>query len=169
VIILALGFVYLPFIRSKDTMLKAFLTLIPVFVTPLFTLYVVGVLTRAHARSGVIGMCFGAAYGLVALYDREISDRAGLAPWFTGRWEALAWSMVFTGAAMAVATMVLGRCPDRRLVQGPADGWLASSREQVEALRERPEDVAIPRWANPVWFAVLLMVCAVSLVFGVFW
>ncbi len=37
VVILALGFAYLPFIGSKETMLQAFLTLIPVFVTPLFT------------------------------------------------------------------------------------------------------------------------------------
>ena len=34
--ILGIGFAYIPFISGKDTMLKAFLTLIPVFVTPLF-------------------------------------------------------------------------------------------------------------------------------------
>lgn len=169
IVILALGFAYIPFISGKDTMLKAFLTLIPVFVTPLFTLYVVGVFTRAHARSGVIGIACGAIYGLVALYDREMMDGVWLGSWFTGRWEALAWSMVITSSAMAVATMVLGKCPEKQLSKGDSSGWLAKSREELPELLERPDERFAPRWAKPEWFAAALVLFTAYLVFGLFW
>ncbi len=52
VVILALGFAYLPFIGSKETMLQAFLTLIPVFVTPLFTIYLIGHLYPSPCEGG---------------------------------------------------------------------------------------------------------------------
>ncbi len=84
--ILVSGFAYIPFIRTKETMLQAFLTLIPVFVTPLCGLYLVGVFTSAHRRSGVIGILAGASYGIIALLDREIVDIVWLPAWFTGRW-----------------------------------------------------------------------------------
>ena len=169
VVILALGFAYIPFISGKDTMLKAFLTLIPVFVTPLFTLYVVGVFTRAHARSGLIGIVCGAIYGLVALYDRESMGGEWIGSWFTGRWEALAWSMAITASAMAVATMILGKCPKKQLSEGDTSGWLARSREELPEMLERPDERAAPRWAKPEWFAAALILFTAYLVFGLFW
>ena len=69
VVILALGFAYVPFIGTKETMLQAFLTLIPVFVTPLFTIYVVGIFTRAHAKAGIVGILAG------AVLRRHCADR----------------------------------------------------------------------------------------------
>ncbi len=167
--ILALGFAYLPFISSKDTMLKAFLTLIPVFVTPLFTLYIVGVFTRAHPRSGVVGIVVGALYGLLALYDREMSDLAWLPSWLTGRWEALPWSMLVTGAAMFVATLKPGRNPTTPAATHESKGWLASSREQLTETLERPNAAVAPAWANPEWFAAALILFTGWLVFGMFW
>ena len=167
--ILVLGFLYLPFIRSKDTMLKAFLTLIPVFVTPLFTIYLAGVFTRAHRRSGLIGLIAGSLYGVVALYDRETLDVAGLAPWFTGRWEALGWSMVITSVAMAVTTRVLGRQPIDETQVARASDWLERSRKELPPLREHPFACQVPRFLNPGWIAVVLLLLSAYLVFGVFW
>ncbi len=166
--ILALGFAYLPFISSKDTMLKAFLTLIPVFVTPLFTLYIVGVFTRAHAKAGAVGIIVGALYGLLALYDREMNDLAWLPSWLTGRWEALPWSMLVTAAAMCAATLKLGRCPETPDASHASHGWLAKSREELTEVRERPDASAAPAWAKPEWFAAALILLTGWLVFGVF-
>ncbi len=96
VVILALGFAYLPFIGSKETMLQAFLTLIPVFVTPLFTIYLIGIFTQAHPKAGIAGITAGACYGVLALTDREVVDLDWIASWFSGRWPALLWAMAFT-------------------------------------------------------------------------
>ena len=167
--ILALGFAYLPFISSKDTMLKAFLTLIPVFVTPLFTLYIVGVFTRAHRKSAVIGIVVGALYGLAALYDREMTDLAWLPSWLTGRWEALPWSMLVTGSAMALATLKLGRAGEAIGNSQSTKGWLARSRKDLTDSLERPDKAVAPTWAKPEWFAAALILFTGWLVFGLFW
>jgi len=167
--ILALGFAYLPFISSKDTMLKAFLTLIPVFVTPLFTLYLVGVFTRAHPRSGVIGIGVGALFGLVALYDREMSDLVWLPSWLTGRWEALSWSMLVTAAAMGLTTLKLGVAQTLEQPRPANDNWLAESRRELSITRELPDQVPSAPRVRPEWFAAALILFTAWLVFGAFW
>ena len=77
--VLLLGFLYLPFIMLQKNMLDAFTTLIPVFVTPLFAVYIGGVLTRVNRRSGLISLIVGSIYGMFALYCRE-SAKNRLAP-----------------------------------------------------------------------------------------
>ncbi len=140
VVILALGFAYIPFISSKDTMLKAFLTLIPVFVTPLFTVYLVGIFTRAHAKAGIIGILTGAVYGLVALYDREITNLELLPSWFTSRWAALIWAMVFSSLGALVATMVYGRqSRESMLTETPGEGTRPTD---IESSANRESDEA---------------------------
>ena len=167
--ILAIGFAYIPFVSSKDTMLKAFLTLIPVLVTPLFTVYLAGTLTACHRRGGLVGIVAGGIYGLVALYDREIADLTALPDWFTGRWEALLWSVLITGVGIGVTTLFLGTT-DRRTASIPEpDGWLLRSREQIGKIREHPFREKIPVLLSPGWIAVVLLLLTSYLVFGVFW
>ena len=167
--ILALGFLYVPFISSKETMLKAFLTLIPVFVTPLFTVYLAGTLTKAHRKSGVVGIIAGGTYGLIALYNREMIQFEWLPSWFAGRWEALLWSMVITSAAMAITTLVLGKNQGNAEPENDPDGWLRQSRKELPALREHPFPNRIPGLLDPRWIAIGLSVITVGLVFGLFW
>jgi SSS family solute:Na+ symporter len=157
VAILALGFLYIPFIAAKKTMLEAFLTLIPVFVTPLFVLYLAGTLTRAHPRSGIAGLVAGAAYGVVALCDRELdlARLRWLPSWFTGRWEAFLWSAAITAATMALVTAALGR--DGR---PPAAGI---------PVREHPFARRVPAWLEPRWLAAVLLVATTSVVLVFFW
>ena len=169
IIILALGFLYLPFISSKDTMLKAFLTLIPVFVTPLFTVYLAGTLTPAHRKSGVAGIIVGGAYGLIALYNREMIQFEWLPSWFTGRWEALLWSMLITGAAMAVTTLLLGKNHGTSETENDPDSWLQKSRQSLPKLREHPFPNQIPSLLDPRWIAVGLTITTIGMVFGLFW
>jgi SSS family solute:Na+ symporter len=173
--VLLLGFAYLPFILLQKNMLDAFTTLIPVFVTPLFTVYILGVLTRVHRLSGLIGLVVGSAYGLFALYCRE-SPRLAFLPtptdvplWLSDRWAALCWSLLITASAMATTTLVLGRQRDPELLSFHEEGWLERSRETLPPLREHPFRTRIPWWLNPVGWAVLLVLGTAYVVFGVFW
>lgn len=170
--ILALGFAYIPFISVKDTMLKAFLTLIPVFVTPLFTVYLLGIFTGAHPRAGLSGILTGAAYGVVALYDREISNVPWLASWFTNRWAALCWSMGFTLLGGIVATLLWGKY--RPLEKEAAfelaeAGWLERSRQSLPPVREHPFDRPIPVILRPGLIATVLVTASAILLFAWFW
>lgn len=169
--ILAIGFAYIPFISGKDTMLKAFLTLIPVFVTPLFTIYLLGVFTKAHPRSGLLGILSGALYGIVALWDREITDVAWLASWFTNRWVALCWSMIFTLIGSAIATSIWGRWkseePSESFSREP--GWLERSREDLPTPKEHPFSGEVPVFLRPGLIAAVLVTTTTILLFTFFW
>lgn len=168
VAILALGFAYLPFIGSKETMLQAFLTLIPVFVTPLFTIYLIGLFTRAHAKAGIAGILAGACYGVIALIDREMFDMVWLAAWFTGRWPALLWSMVTTGLGAALATLVFGPY-DAGKVPSVQPGWLQSSSRSLNELPEYPFERPVARWLRPEVLAVILIALTAFILFSFFW
>jgi SSS family solute:Na+ symporter len=168
VAVLALGFAYLPFIGSKETMLQAFLTLIPVFVTPLFSVYLIGLFTRAHAKAGIAGICAGACYGVVALIDREIIDILWLPAWFTGRWPALMWAMVFTGLGSLVTTLVLGKCSAENLPPEQS-GWLRDSSRLLDTLPDYPFDRPPPRWLSPEILAVVLITSTAFILFKFFW
>lgn len=173
--ILLLGFLYLPFILLQKNMLDAFTTLIPVFVTPLFTIYVLGATTPVHRRSGLIGLGVGSAYGLFALYCREAPRIDGLPNatdvpmWLTDRWAALAISLLVTAATMLLTTLILGRQPKEELLEIDHTGWLARSRETLPPLREHPFVGSTPVWANPTWYAAGLMLFCIWLIFMKLW
>jgi SSS family solute:Na+ symporter len=172
VVILALGFAYLPFIWSKSTMLEAFQTLIPVFVTPLLVIYAVGAFTSAHAHSGLVGLVSGGFYGIVALVDREVYDTVWLPHWFTGKWEAYSWSLFFTCLAMGITTLWCGAERRSRGVQTKTDatrGWLERSREEIPALLDHPFSKTVPTALSPSLLAAILLVFTSYLVFECFW
>lgn len=175
VVILGLGFAYLPFIGSKETMLQAFLTLIPVFVTPLFTIYLIGIFTRAHAKAGIIGISAGALYGVIALIDREIVDVRWLASWFTGRWPALLWAMAFTAMGALATTLVFGKresadvSNNKQGEPGESSGWLQSSSRSLQPIPEHPFDSVPSRWFSPESLASVLVVLTTVVLFTFFW
>ena len=167
VVILALGFAYLPFIRSKGSMLTAFLTLIPVFVSPLFTVYLVGVFTRAPRISGIVGLLVGAAYGVIALVDREVAD-LGLPNGFTGRWAAYPWSFAFTFVTMIIVTCVRGR-EDRRDLALASSTWSKTDHDSSAHLLEHPFREGVPTHLRPGPIAIAVIAVTAYLVFWVFW
>ncbi len=167
--VLALGFLYLPFIWKQPNIIKAFTTLIPVFVTPLFTVYMLGVLTPVHRRSGLIGLLVGSTYGVLALVDREFYDVAAIPTWFTSRWPAFCWSLLFTTATMAIATAVLGRDTGNTTTWSEDKGWLHRSREALPVLREHPFEGGVPWLLQPRWAACLLMLAAAYVTLVLFW
>jgi SSS family solute:Na+ symporter len=168
VVILALGFAYLPFIGSKETMLQAFLTLIPVFVTPLFTIYVIGLFTQAHAKAGIAGICAGAFYGVIALIDREMVDIVWLDSWLTGRWPALIWAMVFTTLGATVATLVFGKYTAKN-VSPQHSSWLQESSNSLKLLPDHPFDRPPSRWFCPEMLVGVLIALTTFVLFTFFW
>ncbi len=168
--ILTLGFLYLPFILRQQSMIRAFTTLIPVFVTPLFTMYVLGVATRVHHRSGLIGLAAGSLYGVLALVDREFIDLAWMPDWLSERWMALSVSLIVTAVTMGLVTAVLGRqSAESTVVAFAEQGWLQRSREALPPLLESPFATAPPVWLRPVGWAAVLMAVSLWVVFGLFW
>ena len=167
--VLALGFLYLPFIWNQEYIIKAFTTLIPVFVTPLFTVYMLGVLTRVHRRSGIVGLLVGSAYGVLALVDRELYDLASLPSWLTSRWPAFCWSLLITTITMVVTTLVLGRDTRDTTTWSEDKGWLHRSREELPKLKEHPFAGEVPTYLQPRWAAVVLMIAAAYATFVLFW
>jgi SSS family solute:Na+ symporter len=167
--VLALGFLYLPFIANQQNMIQAFTTLISVFATPLLITYLAGVLTPAHRRSGLIGLCVGASYGVIALVDRVFYDIAWLPTWFTSRWTSFGWSILFTGSAIAITTILLGRQSKNELAETKDTGWLLRSREELPTLREHPFVDRVPIWLNPTPWAVLCLAGSLYVVFVTFW
>jgi SSS family solute:Na+ symporter len=172
--VLSLGFLYLPFIASQGSMIKAFTTLISVFATPLFVTYIAGVLTCAHRRSGLIGLLAGASYGLIALADRLLYDTYGpeaawLPSWFTTRWTSFAWSILFTSLAIAVTTMIFGKQTGPALAETKDTGWLLTSREELPPLREHPFERGVPFWLQPIPWAIICVIGSFYVVFWLFW
>ena len=177
--VLLIGFAYLPFIMQQENMLQAFTTLIPVFVTPLFTVYMLGVFTRVHRRSGIVGLVVGGVYGVIAFVDRQAVQIAGLLDidklpewyteslpsWFTERWVALSWSILFTLVPMLLVTLYLGPEDKAEEETWSEKGWLQRSREELPPFSA--EDSSASRIAN--WLALgLLIFCGwVTLVW--FW
>ncbi len=102
--VIALSFGYVPFLDSG--MVALYLRLTSVAVMPLFTVYMMGTLTRVHQRSGAVGLLTGIAYGASSfLGDRWAWD---LPIWWTNTWWAYLWSIVFTSSAMVASTLFWG-------------------------------------------------------------
>ena len=168
--VLALGFLYLPFIFMQENMLKAFTTLIPVLVTPLFTIYVLGVATRVNRASGLVGLMVGSTYGVVALIDRELYDIAWMPLWLSERWAALGWSLLLTTVVVALTTLLLGPQPRDAVMKFRETGWLERSREELPRILEHPfADQAAEHKLMPIALAILLLGVSFAAVFVIFW
>ena len=136
--VIALSFGYVPFLDSG--MVALYLRLTSVAVMPLFTVYMMGTLTRVHQRSGAVGLLTGIAYGASSfLGDRWAWD---LPIWWTNTWWAYLWSIVFTSSAMVASTLFWGWAKKEDL-----RNLVYASREQAEA----DEKHAKPRPAPTTW------------------
>ena len=129
-LVLAVSFGYLPFIQAG--MLVFYLRITSVAVIPLFTIYLMGTMTRVHRRSGVAGLLAGIAYGLSSFLGEMFEWPLPL--WWTNTWWAYVWSIVVTAGAMVAVSMVLGWAKDEEV-----RGLVYSSRTRGDELR--PEDL----------------------------
>jgi SSS family solute:Na+ symporter len=170
-VLVALSFAYVPFILRERTMVDFFLNITSVFVTPLMTVYLMGVFTRVHRRSGFVGLIVGPAYGLARLWFGGDADTPGLLPfWLTETFAAYLWSVAITTAAMLSTSLIFGWEKNRDLIQKESGGWAKRSQEAVPPMPPSPfPGHVIPFWANPNAWAGLVLTVSLGLVFYVFW
>ena len=151
--IIALSFGYVPFLQSG--MIAFYLRLAAVAVIPLFTVTMMGALTRVHRGSGVVGLIVGMLYGLSSL----LGDMLGwpLPVWWTNTWWAYLWSVLLCSGTMVVFSIARGWASDEevrglvfrgdvdvadvspvaRLAAGEGT-WLESTREQLGDMPKYP-------------------------------
>ena len=180
--ILSIGFLYLPFIINQRNMVDATLTLVSVFVTPLFTIYLLGALTRVHPKSGLIGLLVGGTFGILCFLLRLgiINDAIPFTVPYAvyGQWYAYPWSVLITAATMLLTTVIHGLAPKDIFLQKSIStavdhpsttNWLTTSTEQLPTLRQHPFKNNIPLLCQPRWYALLLIATTTWLIMVYFW
>ncbi|QDT41497.1 Sodium/glucose cotransporter [Gimesia alba] len=171
--ILLMGFLYIPFIVRYDNMIKAFRTLIPIFVTPLFTIYLLGILTRVPRQSGLVGLIAGSLFGLLGFIDRELVERQLFSPLLTEQWYAFPASMMVTSLAMLGSAFKWGWLEKGTSLKqsdvSPKHDWLSESRQELAEIKVSPFSKPVPQYLNPNWYAILLIALSFWIIFGFFW
>ena len=163
-LVIAASFLYIyPRDFLKEGMVDFFLEICSVFVVPLLTLYLMGRFTRVHRRSGVIGLCIGAAYGLARLFAGDY-----LPVFLTDKYGAYSYSMLITAASMVAVSLALGWEKKGELRTVEEDGWLG--RSQAEARQMLDSQAAEASGSRlPAVLALLVLALGCILSFVIFW
>jgi len=103
-IILALGFVYVPFLGEKG-MLLFYLRLAGAIAVPLMTVMLMGVFTRVHRQTGIVGLLVGLGYGMSAILA-DFNEWA-LPVWYQNTWWTYLWNLVLPALSMLIASKVI--------------------------------------------------------------
>ena len=96
------------------------------------TVIVMGVFTREHRGTGIIGLVVGLTYGISAI----LTDGKELLPiWYTNTWWAYLWNLVLPAGSMWIASRVID------LLRGPVKeeeikGLVYAQDEATTDLRE---------------------------------
>ena len=137
-VVIGASFVYLPALLSGG-MVVFYLEITSAFVIPLFTLYIMGVFTRVHPRTGIIGLLVGSSYGILRLVAPLIAEsyHIQILPIFLlDKYGAYLYSLVLTSVTMLAASLVLGWLPSGQLIHREQRGWLRTSQFQLEESRQ---------------------------------
>ena len=102
-IVIAAGFVYVPFLQAGAVRFS--LSITSVFVLPLTTLYLVGTLTKVHRSSGVIGLAAGATYGLFAFLARTLEWSFPV--WLIDLWWGYLWNLLIPTGSMLLYSAIV--------------------------------------------------------------
>lgn len=103
-IILAMGFVYVPFLGEKG-MLLFYLRLAGAIAVPLMTVILMGVFTCVHRETGIVGLLVGLGYGLSALLADF--NEWPLPVWYQNTWWTYLWNLVLPAASMLIASKLI--------------------------------------------------------------
>ena len=104
-VVIALGFVYVPFLQAGAV--RFYLSITSVFVLPLAAIYLVGALTRVHRSSGVTGLTVGACYGVFAFLARTFEWSYPV--WLIDLWWGYLWNLVLPTSSMLLYSAILDR------------------------------------------------------------
>ncbi|MEZ6047238.1 MAG: hypothetical protein R3C11_16980 [Planctomycetaceae bacterium] len=165
--VLLMGFLYIPYIISHRNMIDATQNLISVFVTPLFTIYVMGTLTPVPRQSGLVGLITGGFFGLLCFLQRqewlELLIGWELPEIFVNRWYVYFWSIGLTGGAMLISLLFW---PPQYVSQ--LSGEVAAQADLPPVI-EHPFSGKLPSWLEPRWYAFALILLNLWVIFGLFW
>ena len=177
-VMIAISFAYVPFLQ--DGMLKFYLGLVRVTVIPLFTVTMLGTLTRVGRESGAVGLAVGILYGLSSFLGDQLNW--SLPVWWINVWWSYLWSIVFTGSAMVITSVIRGwatpaqlgdlvyrsrSLPDDAGTHAPpreepaATTWLERTRREVPRMPVYPfpvRDQGLPWYKNATLWAWLFVV-----------
>ena len=153
--VVALSFVYVPFILADKTMVNFFISITSVFVTPLTVVYLMGMYTRVNRRSWIAGMIAGATYGIARIICTKYYPDL-LPQWLADSYVAYLWA-----AGITTAAMILASC---------AWGWETKAEELPQHdVRESPFGKHVPGWAQPGIWAVALLAAMLLIIALVMW
>jgi SSS family solute:Na+ symporter len=163
------SFLYVPFLLQRG-MMMFYLDLVAAFVIPLLTIYLMGVFTRVHRRSGTIGLLAGVAYGAWRLAAGKVALGWGVAILPAAACDSFAAypiSFLITASTMILVSLVLGWEPRGPLLHQEADGWLRQS--QLDARRFQTPTERQQSNVLPLALGLAVVGLGTALSFLVFW
>lgn len=169
------SFGYVPFLL-KSGMLMFYIDVVGAFVAPLLTVYLMGVFTRVHRRSGAVGLLAGAGYGVLRLGAPKIAGAFGVAvipPAMASGLAGWLFGVLVTAMTMLLVSLVWGFPPREKLLHEETGAWLRASQLEVQAI-DRTHQVSAGTsspvgtlWPIVLGLAVILVGAGLS--FVVFW
>jgi SSS family solute:Na+ symporter len=166
----ALGsFFYVPFLLRRG-MMSFYLELVGTFVVPLLTVYLMGVFTRVHRKSGTIGLVVGMIYGIWRMVASQVATTYGVgllpAPMLDS-FAAYPFSMAITAGAMLAVSLLVGFERRGPLVHLETTGWLQRTQQGVPL----SDAARSPASSNvlPALLGLLVVGLGLVLSFVVFW
>ena len=170
IVVVVGSFIYVPFILQSKTIVDFFIGITSVFVTPLMTVYLVGILTRVHKNSGLVGLLAGASYGLLRMYESGI-EQSFLPFWFTEKFAAFLWSSAITTLAMLLTSIISGWEPSKSEELDRND--LKYSKDELPEVRDYPNTneswKKLPWFFRPETLAFVMVGCTLIFVAFAFW
>jgi SSS family solute:Na+ symporter len=163
------SFLYVPFLLQEG-MMMFYLDLVAAFVMPLLTVYLMGVFTRVHRKSGTIGLLAGVAYGACRLIAGKLATDSGISLMpdvMLDSFAAYPISLLITATAMLLVSVILGFEPRGALLKPEVSGWLSESQREAE-----PPDPGIADArgnALPALLGMAVVVLGLALSFVIFW
>ena len=164
-VVIGVSFLYIPALL-RGGMVVFYLEITSAFVIPLFTLYIMGIFTRVHPRTGIIGLLVGSTYGVLRLVGASYHIQI-LPTFLLDKYGAYLYSLVITSVAMLVASLVLGWAPSGQLIHREQGGWLRTSQLQLE--EGRRIDRSRFKQLLPVPLTIGLVATSLILSYVVFW
>ena len=164
------SFAYVPFLLQERGMLLFYIDVVGAFVVPLLTVYLMGVFTRAHRRSGAVGLAVGVGYGALRLLAPVIAENFGVAilpPLLLDNYASYIFSVLFTAGPMVLVSLGIGWESPGQLLHVEATGWLRSSQLQVAQIEPGKQPTHSDRW--PVGLGLAAVAIGAVLCFVVFW
>jgi len=163
------SFLYVPFLLRQGMMLF-YLDLVAAFVVPLLTVYLMGIFTRVHRKSGTIGLLVGVAYGVWRLIGAKLATSMGISILPTPMLDSFAAypiSLVITAGTMLLVSLLAGFESRGQFLRAEATGWLRKSQLQAEQ-GEQTTDERRSQWL-PVTLGLAVIGVGLILSFVVFW